>query len=296
MAVIYALKKILAALVTVIMVVITGLSDTQVTDPKKEDILLNFNVLSDTHIESNNFTTYDVFTKILENLKNDGEDDATVFLGDNTMNGQIREHLVFFGALNKAKLDGEVIVAPGNHDFSNGEGDYNKYFKRFMNYSNAFMDYKISTPYFYRVVDGYYFIVVSSEDTTWEYLAMSEAQFEWLDGVLKEAGESGKPIFVFSHYPVENVKGDNDRLSEMLNDYDNLLYFYGHTHFELDEYTAHTYNGVNCINVPKTTETVDYDCGIGAYVEVYEDEVVVRIRDFLDNMDMDGFEYRYEVK
>ena len=196
MAVIYALKKILAALVTVIMVVITGLSDTEVTDPKKEDILLNFNVLSDTHIESNNFTTYDVFTKILENLKNDGEDDATVFLGDNTMNGQIREHLVFFGALNKAKLDGEVIVAPGNHDFSNGEGDFNKYFKRFMNYSNAFMDYKISTPYFHRVVDGYYFIVVSSEDTTWEYLAMSEAQFEWLDGVLKEAGESGKPIFV----------------------------------------------------------------------------------------------------
>ena len=90
------------------------------------------------------------------------------------------------------------MVAPGNHDMSNCEGDYNKYVKRFMSYSNAFMEYKISQPYFYRVVDGYYFIVISSEDTTWEYLAVSEAQYQWLEGVLAEAKQSGKPVHCLS--------------------------------------------------------------------------------------------------
>ena len=296
MIIVNALKRALAAIVTVFMVLITGFSDTEVKDPKKEDILLNFNVLSDCHIESNNYKTYSVFTKILENINRDEDSDATVFLGDNTMNGQIIEELVFFGALNKADLNGDVLVAPGNHDFSNCEGDYNKYLKRFLGFSNAFMDYKITTPYFYRVVDGYYFIVVSSEDITWEYLAISEAQYEWLEGVIAEAKQSGKPVFVFSHFPVNEVKNGDDRLSEILNDCDNLLYFYGHTHYWLDENTAWNYNGVNCINIPKTTESTDYDCGVGAYVEVREDEVVVKIKDFLDEMWYEDYVYRYPIK
>lgn len=296
MGIIYALKRILAAIVTVFMLGISAVTDTQINDAKKDEILLNFNVLSDCHIESNNYKTYAAFTKILKGIADDETSDATVFLGDNTMNGQIIEHLVFFGALKNAGLTDKAIVAPGNHDMSNCEGDYDAFSKRFMGYSNAFLDYKITTPYFYRVVDGYYFIVVSSEDTTWEYLDISEAQYEWLDGVLKEAGKSGKPIFVFSHYPISDGKDSKDRLSEMLNDYDNLLYFYGHTHYWLDENTAYNYNGVNCINLPKTTETTDYDCGIGGYVEVYEDEIVVKIRDFLDDMWMEDYVYRYPVK
>ena len=296
MAIIYSLKKILAAIVTVFMVVITGFSDTQVSDPKKEDILIDFNVLSDCHIESNNYKTYSIFTKILENIKKDDSADATVFLGDNTMNGQIIEELVFFGALEKADLDSEILVAPGNHDMSNCEGDYDTYLKRFLGYSNAFMDYKLTAPYFYRVVDGYYFIVISSEDITWEYLAISEAQYQWLEGVIAQAKQSGKPVFVFCHHPVSDVKGGSDRLTDILNECDNLLYFYGHTHNWLGEDTAWNYNGVNCINVPKTTEYTDYDCGIGAYVEVHEDEIVVRMKDFYDEMYMDDYVYRYPIK
>ena len=295
MAIFYPMKKLIAAIITIFMLAITSFSDTQVNDPVKDTQLLTFNVLSDCHIESNNFKTYGVFTKILNNIKAEKNSDATVFLGDNTMNGQDIEELIFFGALERANLDGEVIVAPGNHDFSNGEGDYDKFSKRFINYSNAFMDYKISSPYFYRVVDGYYFIVVSSEDTTAEYLDISEAQYSWLEGVLKEAGESGKPIFVFSHYPIYDGKDSKDRLSEILNDYDNLIYFYGHTHYYLSENTAHTYNGVNCINIPKTTETAWDDTGVGAFVEVYENEIVVKMRDFHDNKLMDGYTYKYTI-
>lgn len=296
MGIVYSLKKIVAALVTFFMMVITGVSNPQIEDAKKEAILLNFNVLSDCHIESNNYKTYSAFTEILNNIKSDEDSDATVFLGDNTMNGQIIEELVFFGALNKADLNGEVIVAPGNHDFSNGEGDYGTFSKRFMSYSNAFLDYKISEPYFYRVVDGYYFIVISSEETTADYMSISQAQYLWLEEVMKQAGESQKPIFVFSHYPVSDVKDGDGRLVEILSKYDNLLYFYGHTHWWLNENTAHNYKGINCINVPKTTENSDYDCGIGAYVEVYEDEIVVRMKDFHDSMFMEDYVYRYEVK
>ena len=105
-----------------------------------------------------------------------------------------------------------------------------------------------------------------------------------------------EPIFVFSHYPPSDVKGGDERLTAMLGACENLLYFYGHTHWWLSDETAHNYKGINCINVPKTTEPIEYDCGIGAYVRVYENEIVVRMKDFHDEMYMEDYVYRYEIK
>lgn len=297
MAIVYFMKKLVAIfLTTFLMLGTVSASPAEYETKNPEEVLFDFSVLSDCHIEGNNFDTFKAFIKILRDVKKAQGSEATVFLGDNTMNGQDIENMFFFGGLNYVKPEGEVLVAAGNHDFSNGTGEYATFRERFLGYNNAFLGNDIEEPYFYKVIDGYYFIVLSTEEATVNTMYMSETQYIWLENLLEKAEEGGKPIFIFNHYPINYFDSDWNRLSELLNDYENLFYFCGHTHLYLNENTAYNYNGVNCINIPKTTETVDYDCGIGARVEVYEDEILVRIRDFHDSLWCEDYEYSYPIK
>ena len=55
-------------------------------------------------------------------------------------------------------------------------------------------------------------------------------------------------------------------------------------------------NGVQQFNIPRTADD-DYEGnrgGIGAVVEVYEDEILVRFRDFDDGKWVEGYEYSFE--
>lgn len=297
MTITYFMKKLVAIFLTAFyMLGAVSASPEKYETKNPEEVLLDFSVISDCHIESNNFDTFKAFIKILRDVKKAEDSEATVFLGDNTMNGQNIENMLFYGGLSYVRPEGDILVATGNHDLSNSKGEYSTFRERFIGYNNAFLGNGLTEPYFYKVIDGYYFIVLSSEKATVYSMYMSETQYEWLEAVLEEAEKSGKPIFVFNHYPVNYLESDSDRLSEILNDYENLLYFCGHSHLYLCENTTRTYNGVNCINIPKTTETVDYDCGIGARVEVYEDEILVRFRDFHDNFWREDYEYSYPIK
>lgn len=301
---IFVLKKIIAVILSAFMLVLSFSAAPEKHEAKNPNELKStFTVLSDAHIEGLDveFTfidTYKVFAKILRDAKAmDSGNDAIVFLGDNTMNGQDIENMLFFGGLNNINPAEEIIVAPGNHDISNGEGSYSEYLSRFLGYNNIFFSDGLTTPYFCKIVDGNYFIILSTEETTVDYMYITDEQIEWLKGLLEQAEEDGAPIFVMCHYPVNYLQDrDTDELSEILNDYDNLLYFCGHTHFEYSEHSVYEYNGVNCINLPRSTEwkTEGYDTGIGAQVEVYEDEVLVRIRDFYDSIWLDEFSYPIE--
>ena len=50
------------------------------------------------------------------------------------------------------------------------------------------------------------------------------------------------------------------------------------------------------VNVPKSTEHAveGYETGIGAVVEVYENNVLLRFRDFDDGKWVEGYEYNFE--
>ena len=89
-----------ALIVSVVMVLAAGFSTGEsydVRDP--ENCKLNFSILSDSHIEGNNFPRYKVFTHCLQDVrKNKSGNDAVIFLGDNTMNGQVLENTLFHGA------------------------------------------------------------------------------------------------------------------------------------------------------------------------------------------------------
>lgn len=292
------IKHVIATVLTLIMLPVTFMMPpTDSYEAKDADKLItSFTVLSDIHIEGNNYPTFREFSEILKEVHNAEDNDTLVFLGDNTMNCQDIESIFFYGALKAAKPADNLVIVPGNHDFGNGTGDYEMYRDRFLKYAN-FAGADIDSPYFYKVIDGCYFIVLATESDTVNDMNISDAQLQWLKGVLDEAAKTDKPIFVFNHYPVNYIQnGAYTRLSDVIDDYDNLLYFCGHTHAPLSSSSVSVVNGVQQINIPKSTEhaTEGYECGIGAVVEVYDGEVLLRIRDFDDGKWVEGYEYSYK--
>ena len=261
-----------------------------------ESCKLNYAVISDTHIEGNNTTRYKVFAKCLQDVtRNRSGHDAVVFLGDNTMNGQHIENMLFHGSVNKLLRNETILPVMGNHDIGNGNGDYEKLQNRWYDYTKAMFGRELSHPYYYQVIDGCYFIVLGMEAHLVYDMMMTQEQFAWLEGVLNEAKDSGKPVFVFSHYPSDEVideEGNStDRLVDMLAEYNktnDLFYFCGHTHMPLYLFWSfHSSNGYPEIYLPRITELsgendneVYKKTGDGVEVEVYSDHVLVRGRDF----------------
>lgn len=292
-------KHVIATVLTLIMLPVTFMMPpTDSYEAKDADKLItSFTVLSDIHIEGNNYPTFREFSEILKEVHNSEDNDTLVFLGDNTMNCQDIESIFFYGALKAANPADNLFIVPGNHDFGNGTGYYEMYRDRFLKYAN-FAGADIDSPYFYKVIDGCYFIVLATESDTVNDMNISDAQLQWLKGVLDEAAKTDKPVFVFNHYPVNYIQnGEYTKLSDVIDDYENILYFCGHTHAPLSKASISVVNGINQVNIPKSTEhAVDgYECGIGAVVEVYEDEVLLRIRDFDDGKWVEGYEYSYPI-
>lgn len=261
-----------------------------------DELKTSFTVLSDIHIEGNNYQTFKEYSEILKEVNNSKDNDTLVFLGDNTMNGQDIESIFFYGALKLAKPAKNLIIAPGNHDYANGTGGYEEMYDRFNRYAN-FAGCDIEKNNYYKIIDDYYFIVLSTESDSVNGIDISDAQLQWLTCLLNEASEEDKPVFVFSHHPVNYVEaGSSDRLSGVLDDYENVLFFCGHTHAALSENSVKEVNGVMSVNLPKSTEHAveGYETGIGAVVEVYENQVLLRFRDFDDGKWVEGYEYSFE--
>lgn len=294
MSIILTIKKTISLFLACVMMLLFPAGPAEQYSAINEDRLIaDFTVLSDTHIEGNNYDTYKTFRRLLNGVKaNKNGTDALVFLGDNTMNGQDIESMFFYGTLDRVKPANNIFVVQGNHDVGNGEGDYEQLRDRFLDYNNIFFDAGLTKAYYHRIVKGCYLIFLASESDTVNDAYISDEQLEWLRDILAEAQEAGSPIFVFNHHPIYAVQDDSMKLVRELQGIDNLLYIFGHTHWAInDTWTIYEEYGIQSINLPRCI-----DDGIGLQIEVYEDEVVVRIRDYYDDFWVEGYEKTYELK
>ena len=286
-----------AALLSAAMLLFVGVGSHTAYDVRDpERCKLHFSVLSDAHIEGNNPTRYAVFVHALRDVrKNRSGNDAVVFLGDNTMNGQAFENLLFHGAARANLRHETVLPVLGNHDVGNGQGDYGKLQTRWYTYTQAFFGRALTRPYYADTVCGCTFIVLGTEAQSVNEIVMTDAQFAWLEGVLEESAQSGRPVFVFAHHPARAAADETNaytgRLTDILARYSrehDLFSFVGHTHRPLQlPASFRTRDGFPETYLPcltklrgeKDNETYE-DTGTGVEVEVYGSEVVIRGRDF----------------
>lgn len=292
---IYA-KDLIATVLTLLMMLSPAFDSTgaKYTAERPEKLITSFAVVSDIHVETNNPTSFNNFKAVLEGAKGGEDIDSVVYTGDNVMNGQLLENLFFYLGVKGVNPAENNFVVMGNHDIGNGTGDYLEHKNNFITNNRLYLGNNVGEGYYYRVVNGCYMIFLSLEDLTVDTSIMSEQQLNWFAGVLDEAKAKNAPIVVFNHHPIDYLEGvPSDSLINLCKGYDKLIYVHGHIHDDLGVDNFYNVGGVDCINLPRCTETVDYEAGDGIVVEVYENEIVVRGRDFIKGEWIDGLRYTY---
>ena len=312
MSVIY---KILSAILALFIFSSSG--EIASYSPIDEDNLkMSFTVISDGHMEGNEPQKHKNYGEgFCDMASAEVLSRALIMVGDNTMNSQVAEQAMLYGLMNKYNKIENVLMAAGNHDICPGKhntGDYETLKERFITFNNAFLDNQIEKLYYSKVIDGYHFIVLASDADAGIQQYISPEQFEWLDAELKAAAESGNPVFLFSHWPLNDVfegvwdEGhvgeQSDELKEMLKKYDNRIFFFtGHLHMGIfdNDFGIKDDGDITYINVPSfgsendEVEADHQETGMGYQVEVYEDELVVRVRNFVSHEWLD-YEYRFD--
>ncbi|QDI92333.1 phosphatase [Salicibibacter halophilus] len=261
---------------------------------------LVFPVISDTQIGRETISKDDDLEKFEESLNQLGEvvpnQDALVFLGDLTEHGSTDQYNYAMDIYDENKQDGiESLFAIGNHEYANDLSPEESQ-ERFLDKTG------MDSLYYHEVVNDYDFIVMGEED----YGYYSKEQIQWVDERLSKAEErdSEKPIFVFSHWPLEdtsygsewNLSPNGDFLYETLEKYPQVIHFAGHTHYPIsdprsihqEDFTSVNTGSVNYMwtedgylqgELPPGHEEISN----GLIVEVYDDEVVIERRGFHSN-------------
>ncbi|MEW9701733.1 metallophosphoesterase [Paenibacillus sp. SI8] len=280
---------------------------------------LAFPVISDIHVQSWDEASHHKFAAALHDLNQlNPESDTLVINGDLT-NGMSRDYdkLAELMKTNPHPMDVEYTI--GNHEFYKAWFNANAQWKpdTFPNKETeqASIDRFLQLTgeqhiYYDRMIKGYHFIFLGSEqyrqsdEANLEDASLSQDQLNWLNATLKKGADAKKPIFVFLHQPLPyTVAGthfcctnnravvQHEELRKILSAYPQVIFFSGHTHWELklpDTLVRDKFTMVNSSSVeqPLTDDghggemLTGPDESEGLYVEVYKDKVAIKGRDF----------------
>lgn len=282
---------------------------TAATVPVKEDCRLNFAAISDIHM-TEEAARRDMLKFGLQDMDDSQHSlDALVCAGDLTDHGEKGEWELLEEAFADYTPAENIILALGNHDTWTDDGcDVSKEY--FIEGNKTIADREIDNVYYSTKVNGYTFIVMGSEgDHT--YATISDEQIIWLDKEMKKASEDGLPIFVISHWPINESHGlpetwgnknpepddggfgdESAQIEAVLKKYENVFLISGHLHNgAVNDSQENVYNYVtvesdgsfHSVNLPSymyLNARGRISNGTGISFEVYDEEVVLRTRSY----------------
>lgn len=222
--------------------------------------------------------------------------DAIIGVGDIAENGLSVEYQAVYDGL--SDIDTRYIMATGNHDIRLRL--YKQSLNTFCHFANTLNgDDAMDCFHFSERINGYKVIVLGSDRTEFEEAYLSDAQLEWMNEEVK--AENGKPVFVILHQPLKNTHnvevawnspiegggtvGDQSiAVKSILSKYENVFLISGHLHSGFGPDSYNNVDGIHSINLPSLTidnkDGTYNNPGTGYIMEVYEDEVIFRARDF----------------
>ena len=245
-----------------------------------------------------------VFNAHLKTTLNDiyqSDSKALFAVGDIINFGKEEEYVFFKSVYDSVSNPNNIPFYPaiGNHEYM--------YFSSFDEPLGYFKKHHNLESHYYSVmIDNIKFIVLGT-DTSSMYGVMSAAELNWLEAELSSVGKNDK-VFIFMHQPLKDtVDGtlytaanqtsygfieNNDKLRSIFKNYPNAFIFSGHSHQTLEGLTPVLYgNGSDAtfINCGSNGYLCQYIDGLdlddvggseGQYVEIYEDYVIIRGREF----------------
>ncbi len=283
---------------------------TAETKPLYDDCRLNFATFSDVHMTEEKARA-DILRFGLQDMQEfDSQLDLVVATGDLTDHGEPEEWAMLERAFADYTPAKNIILAQGNHDTWTSDDDYALSKKLFIDYNKKIADRTINNVYYSTKVNGYTFIVLGSEsDHT--YATFSDTQINWLKNEMKKAAKDDLPIFVISHWPINESHGlpetwgDDEPMPDdggigdksaeveaILKSYDNVFLISGHIHagFVNDSqtnifgYTSvesdGSFHSINLSPYMYLTALGRIANGTGFVFEVYDDVVEIRARSY----------------
>lgn len=307
------IKRILAVIISFLLYPGMGAQPAAFAAKSPEKLRCSAVIISDTHMETNNPARFIRMGSTLRGVAAAEQTPDTVcFTGDCTMNGQELEWFDFYGFTSRYLRDSRVIVSYGNHDFGNTDNHetYEKLRKTCIDNYNYFCGDNTEGVYHSHIINGYRFIALGSEDNAPDTVeVITDSQIEWLKGELKKSSDDGLPAIVLNHNLIYGRNGDrstfsfnqtnnNDALDDALQSCGTkVIYFCGHSHFGVNDGSVSTDGNVTYVNLPSAGNTGNYraqgeyaDSGIGVYLEIYEDSMLLRFRNFAKGRFLDGFD------
>lgn len=297
-----------------------------IIDTAKEDCNLTVELFSDTHIEEQELFRQMFMIAAFTNVKLARCDvDAFVMAGDITNYADEPSLAKYYEILEKYSPV-PVITAAGNHDIGHvGDKDVTNITREeakanFIRYNNEYMGMDNDTTYYVTEINGYKFIVLGDDVVDgghWDDMDITDEQMAFLDRELASA--DGKPVFVCCHWPVDGMNGQeitypdgeidlskND-IKSVMEKYENVFYISGHAHGGIKSTAAaeicdfanvEQVNGVTYVSLPTygIVNSFGYPFwGTGMQMEVYDDEIIFRPRNFITNAWFTNAVYTIEI-
>lgn len=265
--------------------------------------LYSFGALSDVHISD---STKERFQKALACLNDRENVSFTCIAGDLTNEGTESQLQAFGNYLNKYSPDTPVYAVTGNHDLQSGASDAPLDFMKPYTGQDLYYTFTQGDDVFIMFGMSGWYSYTKSE-------TFSDAALNWLYEVLE--ANRNKRCFLFTHPPRFDGSGKpyepaptGDLLTgttgavfkSLTGHYKNMVYFHGHTHMSFECQKDVSYanydkmHGCHSVHIPslaavKTLDStgtgydVDSTKGMGYVVDVYENHIVLRGRDFANN-------------
>lgn len=267
-----------------------------------------FEVFSDIHMsqEKENNKRRESWIAALDDIrKNFPDTDAILSAGDFTASGKKEEFEHFYEILNEySPVEQEQwFLALGNHDVRGNDpkmwnvdparisATWESAKEWYLKWNGAYMPTR-KTVYFDKWVKGYHFIVLNTENGLKDACYLSEDQLTFLEEKLSEREDENKPIFVMIHQPLWDthwrgnpLKGfgeEDKKVKEILMRHPQTIVFTGHIHNGLGAAEVIDRPFGTMIDIPSYlfSENGMMDAGCGFHVEVYEDRIMIRARNY----------------
>ncbi|MBR3768676.1 MAG: metallophosphoesterase [Clostridia bacterium] len=255
----------------------------------------------------------------------EGTFNALVLAGDIAENGKGPEYQLVLDYLSvaKDKIDNHIFTV-GNHDVRLRA--YSQVVNTFSEFclaadekldikALAYKEGKLSYTY---EVNGYTFIVLGTDKSVFEESYFSDECLAWFDAELAKATADGKPVFVILHQPLKathnvevawnsasdkagTVGKQSDALKEKMDKYQNVFLITGHLHMGFSHQWS-IYNltdnivGINLPGIGPDNADGEYnESGTGYILEVYENKVVFKARDFAHGKFVPEFDREFPI-
>ncbi len=264
-------------------------------------------VVSDTHVQALNSLYTQHFKGMLEDIAITAPDSLGVFVvGDTVDNGFTSQYEKFMEVYNSVEGAPPIFMGIGNHETWGDAKTYDALVELFTSYATLPDGTHPESINYDFWLNGYHFIFLGNDEfssTAYFY----EDTLNWLDETLAENRDITRPTFVFLHQSISNTVagglagqgwsgvGTESALRAVLQKYPEVMFWNGHSHWVLNSYGTMYERDVNLPTAFNTAAvaylSTSYDRigsedvrgSEGYYVEIYEDKVLVRGRDFENN-------------